>query len=201
MTTSETMQVKTAAIADQDRAIAAVVLGFSADPVARWSYPVPHDYLNFFPRVVSAFGGNALHHGTGYYVGDFLGAALWHPPGIEPREEEMMALIEQSITGHGRQEVYSLLEQMGRYHPTEPHWYLPLIGVDTMQQGKRYGSALMAHALIQCDRDSKPAYLESIFCGLRHSGFALGEEVVVRVSGCGDEELRVQAARQWERRV
>ena len=47
MTTSETMQVKTAAIADQDRAIAAVVLGFSADPVARWSYPVPHDYLNF----------------------------------------------------------------------------------------------------------------------------------------------------------
>ena len=72
-----------------------------------------------------------------------------------------MALIEQSITGHRRQEVYSLLEQMGRYHPTEPHWYLPLIGVDTMQHGKGYGSALMAHALIQCDRDSKPAYLES----------------------------------------
>jgi hypothetical protein len=178
-------QVKTAAIADQDRAIAAVVLGFSTDPVARWSYPKPHDYLTFFPRVASALGGNAFQHGTAYYVADYLGAALWLPPGVAPREEEMMALMEQSLSGQRLEEVSALLEQMGGYHPSEPHWYLPLIGVDTMQQGKRYGSALMAHALIQCDRDSKPAYLESIFCRLRHSGCALGEEVVVRVSGCG----------------
>ncbi len=50
---------------------------------------------------------------------------------------------------------------MGRYHPTDPHWYLPLIGVDPSQQGKGYGSALMQHALVPCDRDNKIAYLES----------------------------------------
>jgi ribosomal protein S18 acetylase RimI-like enzyme len=50
---------------------------------------------------------------------------------------------------------------MGRYHPSEPHWYLPMLGVDPSQQGKGFGSALLQHALIQCDRDTKLAYLES----------------------------------------
>jgi ribosomal protein S18 acetylase RimI-like enzyme len=50
---------------------------------------------------------------------------------------------------------------MGSYHPAEPHWYLPMIGVDPGRQGKGYGSALMQHALIRCDRESKPAYLET----------------------------------------
>lgn len=161
MHTTETIQVKTAALSDRDRAIGAVVLGFSADPVARWSYPEPYDYLNFFPRVVDAFGGNALQHGSGYYVADFLGAALWLPPGVQPREEEMTALLQQSIAAHRQDEVFSLLEQMGNYHPAEPHWYLPFIGVDPTQQGKGYGGALMTHALVQCDRDKTPAYLES----------------------------------------
>jgi ribosomal protein S18 acetylase RimI-like enzyme len=38
---------------------------------------------------------------------------------------------------------------------------LPLIGVDPAQQNKGYGGALMRHALIECDRDKKLAYLES----------------------------------------
>jgi len=38
---------------------------------------------------------------------------------------------------------------------------LPLIGVDLPQQGKGYGSALLQHALLPCERDTKLAYLES----------------------------------------
>jgi GNAT superfamily N-acetyltransferase len=51
--------------------------------------------------------------------------------------------------------------QMGEFHLTEPHWYLPLIGVDVTKQGRGYGSALLRHALERCDRDGLPAYLEA----------------------------------------
>src|SRR6266540_346463 len=47
------------------------------------------------------------------------------------------------------------------YRRTEPHWYLPLIGVDPVHQGRGLGSALLRHALKNCDRDHLPAYLEA----------------------------------------
>ena len=52
---------------------------------------------------------------------------------------------------------------MGSYHPAEPHWYLPLIGVDPSPSCQRggYGSELLRHALAACDKDRMPAYLES----------------------------------------
>jgi ribosomal protein S18 acetylase RimI-like enzyme len=50
---------------------------------------------------------------------------------------------------------------MGAFHPAHPHWYLPMIGVDTGQQGRGVGTSLMQHALAACDDDRLPAYLES----------------------------------------
>jgi ribosomal protein S18 acetylase RimI-like enzyme len=54
-----------------------------------------------------------------------------------------------------------VFEQMASFHPQEPHWYLPLIGVDPARQGQHLGDRLMAHALARCDADGLPAYLES----------------------------------------
>jgi ribosomal protein S18 acetylase RimI-like enzyme len=54
-----------------------------------------------------------------------------------------------------------IFEKMSGYHPDEPHWYLPLLGVDPLHHGKGMGSALLQHALVICDQDSKYAYLES----------------------------------------
>jgi GNAT superfamily N-acetyltransferase len=38
---------------------------------------------------------------------------------------------------------------------------LPLIGVEASRQGEGLGAALMRQALLLCDRESRPAYLES----------------------------------------
>lgn len=156
-----TIPVKTATASDQDHTIATVVLAFTADPMARWSYPDPHDYLRYFPDLVRLFGGKAFEHGTAYYVDDYAGAALWLPPDVHPQEDEMIALAQRTVSERKQEEVFSIFEQMGSYHPTEPHWYLPLIGVDPARQGNGYGSALMEYALIRCDRENELAYLES----------------------------------------
>ena len=153
--------IKTANTSDEAPVIDVVVLAFSADPTVRWLYPDPHQYLTHFPPFVRAFGGRAFVQGSAYYVDGYAGAALWLPPEVHVNEEELIPLLQRTISEREKADVFAVFEQMGHFHPSEPHWYLPLIGVDPTQQGKGYGSALMQHALLPCDRDHTLAYLES----------------------------------------
>jgi GNAT superfamily N-acetyltransferase len=158
MTTST---IKTVTAADADPAIAVVTLAFSTDPAARWAWSDPQQYLRHFPSFVRAFGGKAFPHGSAYAVDSYAGAALWLPPAVHPDDDALIALFKRTVPESRHTDVFAVFEQMGHYHPKEPHWYLPLIGVDPVHQGKGYGAALMQHALIPCDRDHTPAYLES----------------------------------------
>lgn len=154
-------QIRTARISDQKYLIPSMVLAFSSDPAARWMYPDPYQYLTHFPRFVQAFGGIAFAQETAHCIDGYSGAALWFPPGVEPDVDPVIELLEQSIFESEQADVFAVFEQMGHYHPSQPHWYLPIIGVEPTQQGKGYGSALMQHVLMQCDRDHIPAYLEA----------------------------------------
>jgi len=64
------------ATADIERAVAVLTLAFSTDPVARWIYPEPAQYLARFPILVRAFGGGAFAEGTARHVEDYAGTAL-----------------------------------------------------------------------------------------------------------------------------
>jgi ribosomal protein S18 acetylase RimI-like enzyme len=159
--TAPDIRVKTAGIDDQSRLIATMSLTFSTDPAVRWMYPAPETYLEYFPQFVSAFGGRAFESGTAHFIGDVQAVALWLPPDIQPDEEALMNLFQRTVPEQNQQALFSMFEQMGDYHPHEPHWYLPLIGVDPIQQRKGYGSMLLEHALKVCDEDQMPVYLES----------------------------------------
>jgi ribosomal protein S18 acetylase RimI-like enzyme len=172
--------VRELSTADVPSAVDAIVLAFTADPATRWTWPDPSTYLSAMPRLVRAFGGKAFSHQAAYGVDGFAGAALWLPPGIEPDRDEMGAVMQSTLPPERLENVMALFQQMAAYHPHEPHWYLPLIGVDPAQQGKGYGDALMAHALARCDREGVLAYLESsnprnISLYRRHGFETLGE--------------------------
>ncbi|MGH2395443.1 MAG: GNAT family N-acetyltransferase [bacterium] len=156
-----TPAVTAAKAQDRERVVSAIVLAFVSDPVARWAWPEPHTYRTYFPEFTNVFGGKAFDHGTAHSVADFSGGALWLPPGVQPDEEVLVGLMERSIDPKRLQVVFTMLEKMGGYHPTEPHWYLPLIGVEPAKQGHGYGSALLRHALERIDREGRIAYLES----------------------------------------
>jgi GNAT superfamily N-acetyltransferase len=158
---SQNPSIMTAKESDQNQVIATIALAFSSDPGGRWMYPDPHQFISNFPEFVRVFGGKAFEQGTAYYVDGFISAALWFPPDVHPDEDALDPLLLRTIPESGQEEMFAVFEQMGSYHPTEPHWYLPLIGVDPAHQGKGYGSALLKHVLINCDHNRQVAYLES----------------------------------------
>ncbi|MER8828835.1 GNAT family N-acetyltransferase [Mesorhizobium sp. M0938] len=153
--------VRVMAAADEDSAVEIIVLAFAADPMARWIWPHAHAYLAAMPRMARAFGRRAFSNGSAFCTDGYAGTALWLPPGVHSDEEELGAVLESTVESSLAPETAAIFEQMATYHPTEPHWYLPLIGVDPAHQGEGHGDALMAYALAQCDRDHAPAYLES----------------------------------------
>lgn len=164
--------------ADELPAIDTVVLAFAGDPVARWCWPDSHQYLISMPTFIRAFGGRAFARGA-HCTDDHAGAALWLPPGLRPDEDAMGELVERTVRASIRSDLFAIFEQTAKYHPAEPHWYLPLIGVDPAHQGQGYGASLLAYALQQYDRDHLPAYLEStsprnISLYRRHGFEALG---------------------------
>lgn len=153
--------IKTATASDEASIIAVMVLAFSADPAARWTWRDPQQYLRHFPSFVKALGGKAFANASAYYVDGYAGAAMWLPPEVSPDEKPLVDLVQQTGYAAVQNDVFAVFEQMAHYHPHEPHWFLPFIGVDPVQQGKGFGGALMQHALVPCDRDRTLAYLES----------------------------------------
>lgn len=159
--TSMGMKVEAATATDEEAAIATLALAFAGDPMMRWSWPDPRDYLENFSAFAMAFGGMALLKGTAHRVDGCAGIALWLAPGVEPDGRALGQLMRTTVKAEVLMEGILIMEQKMCYQPKEPYWYLPLIGIDPAHQGKGLGTALLQHALAQCDRDGSLAYLES----------------------------------------
>ena len=161
MIAEQTENIELIETADQARAIAALTMAFANDPAVRWLFPEARQYLRHFPDFAWAFAGRAFDHGTVDNLEDHSAAALWLPPNVVPDEAAVGEVLQAGVSEARLAEVFAVLEQMGAFHPTEPHWYLPMIGVDPSEQGSGCGSALLRRGLARCDAAGLPAYLES----------------------------------------
>lgn len=183
--------------AERAAVIATLVAAFVADPVARWFFSDDAGYRAAFPRFVDALGGGAFAHAAAYRADNYTGAALWLPPGVGPDEAAIGALVEQTLVCEKRDICGAVFEAMGRAHPEEPHWYLPLIGVVPDQQGRGIGSALLEASLARCDAEGLSAYLESTNPRnvplYRRFGFEVSGEIAI--GGCPPLIPMVRAAR------
>jgi ribosomal protein S18 acetylase RimI-like enzyme len=157
----DNVKVRTMTLADEARAIDTVVLGFVSDPMTRWVWPLAHQYLAAMPKFARAFGGAAFSQGGAFCSDEYAGTALWLRPGVHPDEERLGELMETTASPAARESGGAIFEQMAKFHPKQPHWYLPLIGVDPAHQARGHGDALMQYALERCDREKLSAYLES----------------------------------------
>jgi GNAT superfamily N-acetyltransferase len=157
--TAATVEILQAA--DRQRGVACLTLAFACDPVMRWAWADADRYVTYWPRFAEAFGGQAFDDGTAYGLEDCLAVALWMRPGVGPDEDAAWRVMSESLDDQILEDVGGLFEQMDELHPTTDVWYLPLIGVDAVAQGRGLGSTLLQYALARCDDDRLPAYLEA----------------------------------------
>lgn len=145
---------------ERDPVMDILTLAFSGDPAVRYLFPTSAAYLAHFPRLATAMAGSALAAGTAYAAGG-QAAALWLAPGVGPDSEAIFAIIGEAVAPERLEVLAELGALMGEHHPTEPHWYLSMLGVDPSRQGQGLGAALLKEGLRRCDADGLPAYLES----------------------------------------
>ena len=147
--------------AEINEAIATLVLAFVADPVARWMYRSPDQYLRHIPRLFRALGAGSFEAGAVHRSPNGAGVAIWFPPGVHGDTALVEAVIADSVARDMLGDVDAVFEMTEHHRPSEPHWYLSLIGVDPLHRNKGHGEALLEYALYLCDREHRAAYLWS----------------------------------------
>jgi GNAT superfamily N-acetyltransferase len=156
--------VRTVTPADGPAVSRALSGAFYDDPVFRWIYPDDERRRPLLPAFFDLFGEAIGRHGVSLVVGDGVGAALWVPPGqqvVDDDQAEAFGRAVLSLSPGDGDRMQTCFEVMDAAHPSEPCWYLNLLGVVAEHQGEGIGSALLRVALARCDAAGEPAYLEA----------------------------------------
>lgn len=155
---------------DIEEAAEVLADAFFDDPIQAWLLP---DAERRTARLRRVFGAELRHHLVGLRStalalesdrGRIASVAGWTPPSLwRPGIRAMSAIGLAYISVLGPRALRGLrfLHRIDRAHPTEPHWYLAVLGTAPVHQGRGHASAALRQVLDRCDNDLVPAYLES----------------------------------------
>jgi hypothetical protein len=98
-------------------------LAFSADPVMRWLFQDSQTYLHHFPAFAEAFGSRAFEHSMAWIAGDFGGAQMWLPPGVESDGERLESIVTEGVATARRDTIFTMMEEMANVPLYERHGF------------------------------------------------------------------------------
>lgn len=167
---------------DEGDLLPSLTLAFVTDPLLRWLYPSPRDYLEHGTKFLEILGSQSYEYGTGYCLANRGGGAFWLPPGVEPGGPTR-ELFESTLSEATRDELLAAFDRVTAVEPTGSYWMLRLVGIEPGCQGMGYGSGLLEPVLAECDDSGERAYLLSSnprnLSFYRRHGFEVLEEVQV----------------------
>jgi ribosomal protein S18 acetylase RimI-like enzyme len=111
-----------------------------------------------------AFTRIQMPHGHVYTTPSCEAAALWSPPGQwKVPMTKVLRYTPRFLKLYGTRFIpnLSVLTDLEKLHPAEPHYYLEFVGCDPAHQGKGFGNALMEPMMERADREGVGMYLEN----------------------------------------
>jgi GNAT superfamily N-acetyltransferase len=186
MPSPPSIEIRKADGGDAGRIAEVLARAFDDDPLVTWMFPDERVRRARLPRFFRTLLRPALALDEVYTTPDVEGAAFWNPPGTFPFGWWTNARVGFAVATmlRGRLPFCSPgLLYFDRHHPTEPHWYLQMLGTDPSAQGRGVGSALLRTVLDRCDEAGARVYLEAskeknVPFYVRH-GFVVSEEMQV----------------------
>jgi GNAT superfamily N-acetyltransferase len=159
------VEVRLATVDDLPALSQTLARAFDDDPVMQHLFPPgTRSRASRVARFMALGTKAAIGDGTAYTTAGLTGGAIWHEPGRwKVPVRETLRDIPEAMRVLGRRAPVGMatLRAIETRHPTEPHWYLGILGTEPAEQGKGIGGALMAPVLERCDTEGLPAYLES----------------------------------------
>lgn len=162
------MEVRRAVAEDRPRVIDTLRRAFVADDIARFFFSGDDSWARGSTLFFGHYFDVRLEGGEVTVCEDdgIVGASLWNPPGGNRLGFDFVDADWQS-------NVASFLEpdELARFNafqsiveammPTEPHWYLGLLGTDPARRRAGVGRALLTPMLSRADSDGLPVFLET----------------------------------------
>jgi GNAT superfamily N-acetyltransferase len=142
-----------------------LVDAFQDDPMwGAWAFPDPQTRPQHRGTVFRLLVEGALRYPWVWLAAGDTATALWIPPGgnelSASQEKQIDSVLHESL-GTQAAAVLHAFEAFAEARPTEPHYYLTLLGTDPAYSGRGIGQRLLSANLRQVDADGAAAYLEA----------------------------------------
>lgn len=169
--------IRTATADDAPAITASLARAFFDDPVASYALPSDRKRTSQLERFYRERLRTLLADELVFCDDERQAAALWAAP--DRWHTPLFELLRTRIVSWRTPLFLAGGLRVERQHPTEPHYYLAILGVDPSAQGQGLGSAVVRPMLDRCDTEGVPAYLESS----KESNVAFYERHGFRVTG------------------
>jgi GNAT superfamily N-acetyltransferase len=141
-----------------------LTLAFREDPVWSWGFSVRECGLEGMRAAWRLYLRSALGYDWVWRTEDGAAVALWIPPrkpDLLAKDEQRFEPLMREALGPGAERLFAAFERFEEARPSEPHYYLSLLGTHPDRSGEGWGMGLLADNLARIDAEGEPAYLES----------------------------------------
>lgn len=152
-------------------AVGVLSRSFSDNPNFKNLFPDKKTRVRSLPHVQHACLGDALRSGyvhAALHENRVVGVTAWLPPSAFPLSlvrqlramPDMLRIL--ATTPPSIPRLIRFESALAELHPTQPYWYLEVIGVDPSAQGMGIGTRLLEHGIALADEAGQACYLETM---------------------------------------